>query len=102
MNAQVHLLFVLQSFSLRREFAHTHANKEGRNVYFTLSFAGVALLAAIFVGVAVAKWRTARSPHAQGFIEVDQVCKCGGEMWIVKSGGVMLCLLYSENWQHSS
>uniref|UniRef100_A0A034V6W6 Beta-amyloid-like protein n=1 Tax=Bactrocera dorsalis TaxID=27457 RepID=A0A034V6W6_BACDO len=60
------------SFSLRREFAHTHANKEGRNVYFTLSFAGVALLAAIFVGVAVAKWRTSRSPHAQGFIEVDQ------------------------------
>ncbi|XP_065364868.1 amyloid-beta-like protein isoform X3 [Calliphora vicina] len=62
------------SFSLRREFSHTpaHANKEGRNVYFTLSFAGIALMAAIFVGIAVAKWRTARSPHAQGFIEVDQ------------------------------
>lgn len=59
------------SFSLRREF-HTHSPKEGRNVYFTLSFAGVALMAAIFVGVAVAKWRTSRSPHAQGFIEVDQ------------------------------
>ncbi|XP_059222952.1 amyloid-beta-like protein isoform X7 [Stomoxys calcitrans] len=63
------------SFSLRREFSHSssaHANKEGRNVYFTLSFAGIALMAAIFVGIAVAKWRTARSPHAQGFIEVDQ------------------------------
>ncbi|XP_064536924.1 amyloid-beta-like protein isoform X3 [Drosophila montana] len=60
------------SFSLRREFAHAHAAKEGRNVYFTLSFAGVALMAAVFVGVAVAKWRTSRSPHAQGFIEVDQ------------------------------
>ncbi|XP_037935328.1 amyloid-beta-like protein [Teleopsis dalmanni] len=60
------------SFSLRREFTHTHATKEGRNVYFTLSFAGIALMAAIFVGVAVAKWRTSRSPHAQGFIEVDQ------------------------------
>ncbi|TMW49937.1 hypothetical protein DOY81_004976 [Sarcophaga bullata] len=63
------------SFSLRREFSHSSAhanNKEGRNVYFTLSFAGVALVAAIFVGIAVAKWRTARSPHAQGFIEVDQ------------------------------
>lgn len=68
--------FVSQSFSLRREFSHSSAhanNKEGRNVYFTLSFAGVALVAAIFVGIAVAKWRTARSPHAQGFIEVDQV-----------------------------
>ena len=69
-------LSFLQSFSLRREFSHSSAhanNKEGRNVYFTLSFAGVALVAAIFVGIAVAKWRTARSPHAQGFIEVDQV-----------------------------
>lgn len=64
----------LQSFSLRREFSHNaHAPKEGRNVYFTLSFAGIALMAAVFVGVAVAKWRTSRSPHAQGFIEVDQV-----------------------------
>uniref|UniRef100_A0A1I8NHR2 Amyloid-beta-like protein n=1 Tax=Musca domestica TaxID=7370 RepID=A0A1I8NHR2_MUSDO len=63
------------SFSVRREYSHSssaHANKEGRNVYFTLSFAGIALMAAIFVGIAVAKWRTARSPHAQGFIEVDQ------------------------------
>ncbi|XP_055908783.1 amyloid-beta-like protein isoform X3 [Eupeodes corollae] len=59
------------SFSLRREF-HTHSPREGRNVYFTLSFAGIALMAAVFVGVAVAKWRTSRSPHAQGFIEVDQ------------------------------
>jgi len=69
----------LQSFSLRREFAqHAHAAKEGRNVYFTLSFAGIALMAAVFVGVAVAKWRTSRSPHAQGFIEVDQVgCQVG-------------------------
>jgi len=67
------LSFSLQSFSLRREFSHAHAAKEGRNVYFTLSFAGIALMAAVFVGVAVAKWRTSRSPHAQGFIEVDQV-----------------------------
>ncbi|XP_067635861.1 amyloid-beta-like protein isoform X2 [Eurosta solidaginis] len=60
------------SFSLRREFAHTHANKEGRNVLFTMSFVGLAMVAAVVVGIAVAKWRTARSPHAQGFIEVDQ------------------------------
>lgn len=74
--------FSLQSFSVRREF-HTHANKEGRNVYFTLSFAGIALMAAIFVGIAVAKWRTSRSPHAQGFIEVDQVSKGAGYLTYV-------------------
>jgi amyloid beta A4 protein len=38
-----------------------------------LAFAGVALMAAVFVGVAVAKYRASRSPHAQGFVEVDQV-----------------------------
>jgi Beta-amyloid precursor protein C-terminus len=30
-------------------------------------------MAAVFVGVAVAKYRASRSPHAQGFVEVDQV-----------------------------
>lgn len=30
-------------------------------------------MAAVFVGVAVAKWKASRSPHAQGFVEVDQV-----------------------------
>lgn len=30
-------------------------------------------MAAVFVGVAVAKWRASRHPHAQGFVEVDQV-----------------------------
>lgn len=38
-----------------------------------MGFAGVALMAAVFVGVAVAKYRASRSPHAQGFMEVDQV-----------------------------
>jgi amyloid beta A4 protein len=38
-----------------------------------MAFAGVALMAAVFVGVAVAKYRASRSPHAQGFVEVDQV-----------------------------
>ena len=42
-------------------------------MYFTLMFAGVALMGAVFVGVAVAKWKASRSPHAQGFVEVDQV-----------------------------
>ena len=57
---------------MRRDVYST-AGHEGRNVYFTLAFAGIALMAAVFVGVAVAKWRAARSPHAQGFVEVDQV-----------------------------
>ncbi|KAG5673791.1 hypothetical protein PVAND_003810 [Polypedilum vanderplanki] len=57
------------SFSVRREI---YGGREGRNVYFTLAFAGVALMAAVFVGVAVAKYRASRSPHAQGFVEVDQ------------------------------
>lgn len=30
-------------------------------------------MAAVFVGVAVAKFRASRHPHAQGFVEVDQV-----------------------------
>jgi amyloid beta A4 protein len=63
---------LLQSFSVRRQI-YGSSGREGRNVYFTLAFAGVALMAAVFVGVAVAKYRASRSPHAQGFVEVDQV-----------------------------
>jgi hypothetical protein len=36
-------------------------------------------MAAVFVGVAVAKYRASRSPHAQGFVEVDQVSFPRGE-----------------------
>lgn len=63
---------MFQSFSVRREI-YGPGGREGRNVYFTVAFAGVALMAAVFVGVAVAKYRASRSPHAQGFVEVDQV-----------------------------
>ncbi|XP_076662702.1 amyloid-beta-like protein isoform X3 [Andrena cerasifolii] len=55
-------------YSVRREIYH----RESRSVYFTLAFAGIALMAAAIVGVAVFKRRSARSPHSQGFIEVDQ------------------------------
>lgn len=55
-------------YSVRRELYH----KESRSVYFTLAFAGIALMAAAIVAVAVFKRRNARSPHSQGFIEVDQ------------------------------
>ncbi|XP_065093681.1 amyloid-beta-like protein isoform X4 [Ochlerotatus camptorhynchus] len=58
------------SYSVRREIYGS--GHDGKNVYFTLGFAGVALMGAVFVGVAVAKWKASRSPHAQGFVEVDQ------------------------------
>lgn len=61
-----------QSYAVRREFFGP-VGHSGRNVYFTLAFAGIALMAAVFVGVAVAKFRASRHPHAQGFVEVDQV-----------------------------
>ena len=63
---------MFQSYSVRREI-YGPSGHEGKNVYFTVAFAGVALMAAVFVGVAVAKWKASRSPHAQGFVEVDQV-----------------------------
>lgn len=57
------------TYSVRRE---VYGRKDGRSVYFTLAFAGMALMAAVVVGVAVARRRSARSPQSQGFIEVDQ------------------------------
>lgn len=66
-----YLAFNFQSYSVRREIYGS--GHDGKNVYFTLGFAGVALMGAVFVGVAVAKWKASRSPHAQGFVEVDQV-----------------------------
>ncbi|XP_050423095.1 amyloid-beta-like protein isoform X2 [Adelges cooleyi] len=56
------------SFSIRREGFH----QESRSVYLTLAFAGLSLMAAVFVGVAVIRRRNARLPQNQGFIEVDQ------------------------------
>lgn len=40
-------------------------HRESRSVYFTLAFAGIALMAAAVVGVAVFKRRSASSPHSQ-------------------------------------
>lgn len=57
---------------MRRDF-YEPVGHDGRNVYLTLAFACIALMAAVFVGVAVAKYRASRHPHAQGFVEVDQV-----------------------------
>jgi amyloid beta A4 protein len=60
---------LFQTYSVRRE---VYGGKDGKSVYFTLAFAGMALMAAIVVGVAVARRRSARSPQSQGFVEVDQ------------------------------
>ncbi|CAG9820159.1 unnamed protein product [Phaedon cochleariae] len=57
------------SYSVRSEL---YGRKDGKSIYFTLAFAGMALMAAIIVGVAVAKRKTSASPQHQGFVEVDQ------------------------------
>ncbi|BES93060.1 beta-amyloid precursor protein C-terminus [Nesidiocoris tenuis] len=56
------------TYSVRREVFH----RETKSVYFTLAFAGIALMVAMLIGVAVLRRRNARSPQNQGFIEVDQ------------------------------
>ncbi|XP_052127417.1 amyloid-beta-like protein isoform X3 [Frankliniella occidentalis] len=55
------------TFSLRRDY-----RRESKGVYFTLAFAGIALLAAVVVGIALLRRRSARLPQNQGFVEVDQ------------------------------
>lgn len=52
---------LLQTYSVRREVYH----RETKSVYFTLAFAGVALMAAVVIGVAVLRRRNARSPQNQ-------------------------------------
>merc|ERR1739838_656459 len=46
--------------------------RESSSVYVTLGFAGIAMVAAMLVGVVVLKRRNGRHPHHQGFVEVDQ------------------------------
>jgi len=55
-------------FSVRQ----VELKKESSSVYVTLGFAGIALVAAMVVGVVVLKRRNGRHPHHQGFVEVDQ------------------------------
>ena len=50
-----------QTYSVRREVYH----RESKSIYFTLAFAGIALMAAVIVGVAVLRRRNARSPQNQ-------------------------------------
>jgi amyloid beta A4 protein len=47
-------------------------HKESSSIYVTLGFAGLALVAAMLVGVIVLKRRQGKHPHLQGLVEVDQ------------------------------
>jgi len=67
-HAQVHdISHGEPTFFTRKNFHH-----DSRNVHLTLAFAGLSLIAAICVGIAVIRRRNARLPQNQGFIEVDQ------------------------------
>ncbi|KAK7072498.1 Amyloid-like protein 2 [Halocaridina rubra] len=58
----------LASYSVTRE----SSGSESRGVYFTVAFAGVALMVAMVVGIVVLRRRNSTNPHNQGFMEVDQ------------------------------
>jgi hypothetical protein len=59
------------TYSIRREPYHQRLKWNG-SVYITLAFAGIALLTATIVGIVLLRKHTQRSPHSQGFVEVDQ------------------------------
>ena len=64
-------IIIFQSYSIRREPYHQRLRWNG-SVYITLAFAGIALLTATIVGIVLLRKHTQRSPHSQGFVEVDQ------------------------------
>jgi len=68
-HAQKHHLSISPSgYSVTRE----SSGRESRGVYFTLAFAGVALMIAMVVGIVVLRRRNISNPQNQGFMEVDQ------------------------------
>lgn len=68
-HAQKHHLSISPSgYSVTRE----GSGRESRGVYFTLAFAGVALMIAMVVGIVVLRRRNSTNPQNQGFMEVDQ------------------------------
>lgn len=51
-------------------------------------------MAAVFVGIAVAKYKASRHPHAQGFVEVDQVKKKNNHTRCINNNNnLVFCLL---------
>lgn len=63
-------LLLFQTFSVRKE--SMERLRWNGSVYITLAFAGVALLTAMIVGIVLLRRHSHRSPHGQGFVEVDQ------------------------------
>lgn len=59
-------------YSVHRDTGSSSGGSESRGVYFTLAFAGVALMAAMVAGIVVLRRRAVRHPSQQGFMEVDQ------------------------------
>ncbi|GAB6024271.1 hypothetical protein CHUAL_008964 [Chamberlinius hualienensis] len=57
------------SFAVKKEYIPKHKSS---SVYVTLSFAGIALLTAVIVGVVFLRRRSSNWPANQGFVEVDQ------------------------------
>ena len=58
---QCHFLCFFQGFSVRQ----VELKRESSSVYVTLGFAGIAMVAAMLVGVVVLKRRNGRHPHHQ-------------------------------------
>ena len=58
---QCHFLCLFQGFSVRQ----VELKRESSSVYVTLGFAGIAMVAAMLVGVVVLKRRNGRHPHHQ-------------------------------------
>lgn len=57
------------NFAVKKEYIPKHKSS---SVYVTLSFAGIALLTAVIVGVVFLRRRSSNWPANQGFVEVDQ------------------------------
>lgn len=67
-HAMAHDLSIGEPSYLRHEVQQ----REAKGVYITVVFAGLAIMAAIFIAMTVLRRRQARSPQNLGFIEVDQ------------------------------
>lgn len=75
-NLDHHNLSTLQTYSIRPSRYSTHSSGSklhwNGSVYLTLGFAGLALLTATVVGVVLLRKHTQATPHARGFVQVDQ------------------------------
>ncbi|XP_023234248.1 amyloid-beta-like protein [Centruroides sculpturatus] len=58
------------AYSVRKESVEKF--RWNGSIYITLAFAGIALLTAMIVGIILLRRHAQRSPHGQGFVEVDQ------------------------------